>query len=464
MSKQNLTILGSLTFLILLVFSLVFYKERTFFVDISYHLFYILKDGDFAIQSSRFSAFFTQLFPLIGSKMGGGASLENITKAYSMSFVLLPFLTFLIILLGIKNKRIAIGYLLFITLMTTDAFYWIQSEMPQGLAFFFMLFALLDSVLCKGKKATLTFWIATVALTITACFAHPLIMIPFAFMIAFYVLSFPKKWKLIGVFAIIYVLSRITYSLFFSVPYDSEAISKVGNFITLFPDYFTIQSTKNLVRYMIYDYHFILIVLALNTTYYIRNKQYVKMLLMLTFFIGYCLIVNVSYPGGSPQFYLENQYLLLSIITGIPFAIDILPKVKNVKLQYASLVIICVAGIFRMYFAHQPYTERVEWLRNLMTETATLSNNKIIVPAEYAPLDTLLMTWGTSYEFWLMSTIETGTSRSIIIEEHANEFDWALENKSAFISKWGVFEYEDLDKRYFIFKDTETSYIKYDLK
>lgn len=35
------------------------------------------------------------------------------------------------------------------------------------------------------------------------------------------------------------------------------------------------------------------------------------------------------------------------------------------------------------------------------------------------------MTWSSSYEFWLLSTIEEGVSRSIIIEEKENEFDWA---------------------------------------
>lgn len=83
-----------------------------------------------------------------------------------------------------------------------------------------------------------------------------------------------------------------------------------------------------------------------------------------------------------------------------------------------------------------------------------LPQKKLIIPAQFAPMDTLLMTWGASYEFWLLSTLENNESRSIIIENDIYEFNWAKDNNKAFIAKWGNFDYQNLNKTYFKFNDT----------
>lgn len=70
------------------------------------------------------------------------------------------------------------------------------------------------------------------------------------------------------------------------------------------------------------------------------------------------------------------------------------------------------------------------------------------------------MTWGSSYEFWLLSTLETGESRSIIIEEREGEYDWMLPEKKTFFTKWGGYPYEQFNKKYFKFED-ESIYVKY---
>ena len=84
MAKKVL-IIGSVTYIILGVLALLFYKERMAFLDASFILFYILKDGEFAIQANRFGAILTQAFPLYSSKLG--FSLSTIMKVYSLGFI-----------------------------------------------------------------------------------------------------------------------------------------------------------------------------------------------------------------------------------------------------------------------------------------------------------------------------------------------------------------------------------------
>ena len=459
MQKKQLFLIGSLTFMILIILSVVFYKERTCFMDISFHLFHILKSGNFEIQSYRFSAFFTQMFPIIGSKMG--APLTTITIAYSMSFVLLPFLSFTIILFILKNMRVAAMYLIYLLLMTTDTFYWIQSEMPQGVAFLFILIGMLDNMASQNVKYSFVHWLIISILIATVCFAHPLLSIPFAFLILFYFITYPRKYLIILSIAGLYLLFYMIHSKYFVIPYDVKAIEQLTNFETLYPHYFTIQSSKNLYGYFLHDYYLAVIMLLVNIVFYVREKQFLKPLFMLVFFIGYSLIINVCFPDGSPQFYLENQYLLLSIFVVIPFVIDILPRLKSIKTQYTLISAICLIGIIRIFANHGIYTERLQWNQHILSSTATSPHKKLVVPYNLAPNEILLMKWASAYEFWLLSTLETGTSRSVVVEDHQDEFNWLFPSKKALITKWGAVDYSDLsNKKYFNFTDT-SGYVKY---
>lgn len=200
LSKQYL-LLGYTTYFLLSVLSVLYYKERTVFIDIAFHLFQILKDGTFAIQNNRFVAFVTQLIPLTGSSLQ--LSLSNIALLYSLSFTLLHFTTFAIIGQLLKNIKVAVAFLLFSVLMTTHTFFWIQSELPQGVAFLFIFIALFDNILHKDKIPEY-FILAATILLVTITFSHPLILFACLFLFVFYYLSFPGKRKFI-------VYSGITY-------------------------------------------------------------------------------------------------------------------------------------------------------------------------------------------------------------------------------------------------------------
>jgi hypothetical protein len=64
------------------------------------------------------------------------------------------------------------------------------------------------------------------------------------------------------------------------------------------------------------------------------------------------------------------------------------------------------------------------------------------------------MTWGSSYEFWLLSSIRNPDApRSIVIDEDPARFDWALGNNSTFFTEWGNYPYAELPKEYFNFTD-----------
>lgn len=460
MNKKSLFVIGVATFTVMLFMAVLFFKERTVFLDISYHLFFILKDGDFAIQNFRFGAFFTQLFPLLGSKLG--LPLSDIALSYSVSFVLLYLITFLIILKGIKNEKLALCYLLFNTLMVRHTFFWIQSELPQATAFAFIYFALLYQAL-DSEKFNLWANILMVLLLIVVGFTHPLMPFLVLFTLLFFAVKFPRKWVYIVVQAAVFIMVYVVKSKFFRNPYDLQATNSLWKGVKRFPHYFDLQANINFLKYLIQDYYLILLLLIVVCLVYVYRKQYFLLMLSAGAFIAYVLMINLSEPNGADQFYIENRYVFMSAFVILPFVFDILPwltiRKKDVIIVSAALAISMVS----IFQTHHIYTVRLQWNRNFLEKTSQLENKKLIVASSKIPKDTLMMFWGAPYESWLLSTMEQGVSRSFIVEEqeHEHQFDGSLTQKKAIQTMWGIFAYSDFTNQYFNFTDTSTTYVKY---
>ena len=181
---------------------------------------------------------------------------------------------------------------------------------------------------------------------------------------------------------------------------------------------------------------------------------------MLGFFCGYLLIENVVYYNCTAQFYIENQYLLLGFFVGVPLVFDVIPSFKKEWITSVAISLVCLIGVIRIYNAHTLYTNRLNWCQNLLDKTENLSNKKLILKKEQAPLDTLIMTWGCPTEFWLLSMLEKNEARSIVIENIPNEFSYRDSCNHCFVGIWKTFKYDELTKKYFNFNDT-TQYVYY---
>jgi hypothetical protein len=452
MSKT--TLIGSISYSILLHLSAFFYMERTVFIDMAYHIFYILKDDGFAIQNYRFVAAFTQFFPLLGSKMG--MELESIARLYSLAFAILYFLIFLIIAFVLKLWRYALIMLLFSTLMVSHTFYWIQSEFPQGLAMMVLYFALLDYIDKKPESHKIWF-LALGVLLFTVAFSHPLMIFPFAFFSLFLGINEAENRKL-------HVFSFLSFILFWGIklvlfksPYDSTSMGGVKNVLYLFPDYFTIQSNKDFIRYCISDYYMLIILWLGVMGFYTLKKEWKKLVLVGGFFMGYLMLVNISYYNGADQFYLENLYLPLSLFVALPLVMDVYEVLGERKFLYLVLVIV-LFSLGRIYFTSYEYTQRLDYLNEILNEYRQADVDKAIIDENHVNMSLLKMSWATPYEFWLLSTIRYGQSISLVVLPNASQFHWALTYKDSFFTQWGVFEYSQMNPRYFIF-DTEVGYI-----
>ena len=451
--------IGLFSYLSLFLLSLLFYKERTVFLDIAYHMFIIIKDNALAIQNNRFGAAVTQVFPLMASRFS--LPIEVIAKIYSACFVLYYFVCYFLCGTILKQYKIALVLLLSTMLFVTDTFYWIQSELPQGLSFLLLFFAFINSL--KDDRRSLYLFPLIVFGVVTLVFFHPLIVFPFFFVLFYYFLldkGYKDKLKVVISAFLLFAICLAIKTLKYKTSYDDNATEGVNNFIYLFPQYFNLHNNKVFLKSCLTTYQWIPIIATLISITLFIQKKWLKLITFLIAFVGMILLVNVSYAFTElERFYSENLYLPIGIILAVPFVVDVIPLISKSKkyawVSYALVITILISGVIRIYSASGVFADRLNWERVYLNEH---KNEKLLVRSTEKQRKKLIMTWATSYEFWLLSSLEHNSPASIVITDNIQDVEWAQGGNANFITMWGVFDYKDMPSLYFNFKDTTSRY------
>ncbi len=445
--------IGFAGYITLFIFSILFYKERISFLDGAYFLFHILKAKSFAIFHYRYIAVVTEVYPVVAAKLN--LSLEAATRLYSIGFIANYFLCYLICGLVLKKYDFALIILLSNILIMRDTFYWPVSELPQALILVSLFFAVLQNI-SAGNLSGKFFVIIGSALI---AFSHPLICFPFTYCILFFYLKRNKtiKQELLRLSFVLFIAVFILKAIFLRDKYDTSAMSGMRNFLTLFPNYFIIASNIHFLQACLYKYYWLAISFIAVVVLYAKAKQWFILLHFLIFFIGYLLLINISHPqiAATPDFYYENLYLPLCLFVAFPLIFDLLPRISKTNIVVLIFSLVILSSCIRVYNTHKKYTARLHWYRKKLAE---LGNTKSLLNKTSMPLDTITMGWATAYEFWLLSTLETGRTASIVYMD-ANEIPyWALGTRNGFVTNWGVFSYKEFRTPYFVFSDSLSAY------
>ncbi|MCB0530579.1 MAG: hypothetical protein KDD14_00200 [Saprospiraceae bacterium] len=451
---RQTTLLGTAVYMILLVLAAVFYLERMAVLDMAFQTFQILRTGSLQIQSGRFGAAGTQFFAWAAQAIN--LPLKAVLYSYSLGHVLYYFLIFLIITLGLRQWKWALVLVLLSTLMTTHTFYWL-SEMPQGLAFLILILAWLDF---KGEIKALRWWeypVCIVAL-IAAFYFHPMVLYAMLFCAMFFFFEKQRSKGNRTLFlcaALIFLITALVkYKVLKLDWYDAMSLERAKAYGALWPHWFAIKSNRDFLQWCLFDYYLVPILTAVNTGFYIWKKQWLKAVLATFAPIGFVLLVNVPFHQGDNQFYLENLYLPLAIFTAVPLIFDVLPSTLPEKRIWLAIAGISALGLLRITLAHRNWSARVNWEQGILEKTASLPNRKLILTEEQAPMDTLILSWGSAYEFLLLSALEhPDSARCLIIDEAAWRFDSLRNEPDLFLGEFKNYPFEALPKRYFNCQD-----------
>jgi hypothetical protein len=446
---KRLYLIGILGYGIALILAFIFYQERTEFGDIAFHLFEIISKGSLAIQNYRFAAAGTQIFPLIGYK--ASLPLTTIMQLYSCGFVLFYLLCYCICGFVLKQYRWGLILLFINTLFASHTFFWIQSELPQGLAILCVFFALSDAY--PHQKWSL---LLQLVLLCVLAFVHPIIPVVFFFILLFLWLSKHFTTRRTLTMSAIFSLFYVVKTFLFRSTYDHGSMGAIKNFRKLFPDYINLDSNYRFIHLTMTHYYWIPIAIIGISIWYFYQKNWHKLLLFLSAFFGYFLLIQVSFPNASTADCIrENLYLPLAAIIALPIVWDVFHtgRYKSLALGFTLLVVLtfCV----RVLYTLPIYAERLQLLTSYVD---THRNEKIIAKPNAAGMAGQPLIWATPYESWLISTSRYNRTASIVLTDSIDFYNGMLSGKEMFISTWGYHKYSTLPPKYFILKDTINTY------
>ena len=440
---------------VLFILSFLFYKERTVFLDAAYDLFFIIKDNRFEIQNCRFTALFTQVLPLMASRLG--APLDTIAILYSTGFIVYYFVCYFICGTVLKQYRFALVILLFNILFTAHTFYWMPSKLPQGIVLFIVLAAFMSD---RKMSEMNVFMLLMIFLGLfTVCFSQPKLFFPFTYLFLYLLIrkEIIIERKLIYVAAIFfYALIQLKNKVF--APHDRMLdYDSARSILRSFPHIFNLYSNKSFLINCLTIYYWIPILSAVIVWVYVKGREWKQLVLFACSMPGYLLLMNISYPGADiPVFNMENYYLPMAIFIAIPLVFDVMPLLAERKLAMPLLVLIILTGCARIFFVHQSYSDRLVWERNLLNK---YQDKKVIIAGAKMPIGMDMMIWGIPYECWLLSTIEKGKTASIIIYDGTQPIDWGTGYSNRFLITWDALPYDSFPKKYFKFEDSVSKYV-----
>ena len=447
----QVVLLGACSYLVLGYLAVLYYKERTILLDVAYRFYEILKDGSFAIQVNRFGSLFTQSFIFFGYHLA--LPLKYIMIAYSLSFIIYNALIFYLLAAWQKNKDLALLLLLSKLLFLAFTFYWIQSELLEGISFTIFYFGTLRHYI--NKKYKLKFQLLLFSMLITIVFFHPILIVVFLFITAFEWIHQDnpryKQYLLAGIpLALLLYLIKV---VFFRSAYDNASMSSLKNILNYFPAYWEMPSISffgiNLVQY----YYFYLLLLIVVVCYLFQYKNKRLFYLVVIFILGYTSLILVSFANNNANWHMESFYCPLGVFVLLPFVQLIVPKMK---FKSGIFCVFFVVKIGLLLQVASLFTHKLNNKRKLLSQTATLDHKKLLIDTKDVSTILYDKAWAAPFEFWLLSALEMKEQRSVVLYDSLPQIQqWDnLKKRNAFVTIWGSTDYKKFDVRYFELNDS----------
>ncbi|MGC4056776.1 MAG: hypothetical protein QM743_01470 [Chitinophagaceae bacterium] len=390
---------------LLLLGSIIFYKERMLMADAPWVVYNIINTHSLFIQEHRYGAFITQMFPLAGSLLH--LPLQWILVLYSASFNLFYFISGLA-LYRKGQYKFTLLLALYCTVCVSDSYFWTNNEVHQGVCWCMLLcgYWRYPEAQAWGKY---TSWLLFTLLAALAIFSHPIIIVVTVYIFGFYLLArnqFDKRRRIVLI--IIPAIIAVKYYLSKSGWYDEGKISTLESISfsqvkgVLHTSTARIFLNNCLGRYWAFS---LLTLLSAGTLLYAR--KFLQLLWMLTFFTVYFIAVCTVYPNCDFPFYIESEWMCISIIAALPFVAYGLPGWRKEAAAVLSASFFLSAVII-IPLSAKPFQERIALLEKMMDYFRSREWYKVVILTDEHNFNNkleqkLIMSWGMPAEMLILS-------------------------------------------------------------
>ena len=389
---------------VLLLLALVYYKERMIFSDASLKLFRRINMQDLESPQRRYGAYVTEAVPLVLSKLH--IPLRIILIAYSLSFNLL-FFGVAAMLARWRQWALCLILTAYYLLYVSQSFFWTNNEIHQSVAWMMLGFGY---AMKEGDACRRVHFAVFLFLQAFAIMTHPLVVVPLAFLYAFFWLNgiAPFRGRPAWVCATIIVL-LIGVKLLLSSGQDYDG-RRMYNLLHLhpreLPDVLHGPNVRLFLARCLRNYWPGNLLLLAGVIAMLKQRKFLSCALVIIAAAALVLMVCLSFPQGYYLYYLEGEWQSLGIIAMGPAAFYVLPRMsgRTALMLISAVWLLRIAAIIRVA---PIYTHRVEYIGSLLTKMREKGFTKVIVKArEDWPEPILFMEWGLASESTTLSALQ----------------------------------------------------------
>lgn len=453
-------LIAILVIAILAICSVIFYRERMLFVDPVWITFNIINTKSFVFAEHRYGAFITQIFPLLGVYLG--LSLKTILILYSFSFYLFYLSVASFIAFKLKQKWLTILIAIYLTVFVSDAYFWPNNEVHQGIAWMMLSIGLYRYLNKKSQPGIVGYFFVLLFGAI-AVSSHLLVAVPFLFLWLFQ-LSGKKiiqealdKRYIIGLMCLL-VLIFARYKLSNSGWYDPGKLTGVNTFsLQSIVAAFQSGQSHTFAKLLLQNYWIAILLFSCSLSILISRKYLFQLGIYLLFILGYYVLICITFPnayGRELLFYMESEWAGLSIILATPIVFylqDIKTNIRWIAVVTCFVFAVRLGYIGNSFFLFHERYKTIETIINTMQEKGMY---KLLIAEDKQVSEKIfLMDWGLPVESMVLSQINgNNTLHTFKIVTDSIPL---INNSDSFYSCFSIEHKNKLNAQYFVLDTTE---------
>jgi len=422
-SKASLT-LELLCLAIYLIFCIIFYQERTLFLDNAYQTFLLIQDREIVVNANRWPVVVLRVLPLMVVKLGG--SIKLILLAFSLSYALFQLAIYFIIRVANKDRHRSWMLLALMVLPVAHSFYWCNSELITGLS----LVVLFVSCIEVERH------IYSVILLLILPWVHPLILVLVGFVLAYYFIFHSDYRYRSFLFGVLYIGMTLIKSVFFQNWYDKDKNRILTRQIR---EYAFADHNLDYIFQSAFWPIILSVFICIALCFYFR--RYWVLLYYVTTSCAYLLLQDIMIRNYDNVFYHEVSYLLLFLWS--VFVIHRVGVILPAKTLKVIGFVLFTIGFTRIFLQGSFYSDRIDWYQEILQH-----QDRKVITYDKSDYPQLVMEWGSPYESLLISSMD-GPSKTIMFAENPSDF---ITDDPVFVSHFGMILLDEIDQEYFDLK------------
>jgi hypothetical protein len=451
--KKQLILLGHLSLIVTAILALFFFKERVLYVDPGQQLFEMINEENYKVFVGRYSMMINQTFPLIAIKMG--LPLTSLMMVYSISFVIVYYLCFLLSVYVFKNIPAGLT-IAFAPILIRMMFGHSIAETWLGIGYAGLFYAALnykDHLNGRISFRKIPYYLLLILLVLVNYYMHPSTLFLLGFAVGFTCVQKNQWLKLWPYFLSVIILVIFSYRFFFTkFVYEENFFNGLRDAPKNIGHLFNSYVFKFFIIHFWNNYVWLLVLLAVGIGWNLIKRTYAQLFFSLGYMILYVMVAALAFFTPYNEMLNEARFLPLIFMT-IILLTEVLQKQKrNYAITGGFILILGISYCQLFKTVQQFHTPRIAFYQKLLKETEQYPERKFYSFKEKC-WPSKLNSWGTAVETLMLTSMEDkNNSRSIFLFNKSEVIDTnALKDPCMFlwVEWWTYYSENFFNKKYF---------------